>query len=260
MTDLTPADRERLVLAKHQLTAQSVASRVADLIGTPIEKGLAMLPQKARGMIDKAAGEAIQKALEVAILTLGEGSGRPTNARLNLAFAALTGGVGGLFGLPALIVELPVSTTLMLRAIAEIARHQGEDLADLETRLACMQVFALGGPQASDDAADTSYYATRLAIGRLTSDAARHLLTRGAAAREAPAVVRFISAVAARFGLVVTEKALAAALPAIGAVGGAAVNTIFMDHFQELARGHFTVRSLERTYGEARVKTAFEEV
>ncbi len=258
MSDLTPPDRERLALAKQQLTEQSIASRVAELIGTPIEKGLAMLPAKARGVVDKAANEAIQKALDVAILTLGEGGGRPASERLNLALAALSGGVGGLFGLPALVVELPLSTTLMLRAIAEIARNHGEELSDIETRLACLQVFALGGPQTGDDGADTSYYATRLAIGRLTSDAARHLLTRGAAAREAPAVVRFISAVAARFGLVVTEKALAAALPAIGAIGGATVNTIFMDHFQELARGHFTVRALERTYGESSVKAAFE--
>ena len=260
MTDLTPSDRERLALAKQQLTEQSIAGRVAELIGTPIEKGLAMLPAKARGVVDRAATEAIQKALEVAILTLGGGKGGPVNERLSLAFAALTGGVGGLFGLPALIVELPVSTTLMLRAIAEIARHHGEDLTEIEARLACLQVFALGGPQTQDDGADTSYYATRLAIGRLTSDAARHLLTRGAAAREAPAVVRFISAVAARFGLVVTEKALATALPAIGAIGGATVNTIFMDHFQELAHGHFTVRSLERTYGEPSVKAAFERL
>ncbi len=43
--------------------------------------------------------------------------------------AGVTGGVSGFFGLAALPVELPVTTTLMLRAIADIARHNGEDLS-----------------------------------------------------------------------------------------------------------------------------------
>ncbi len=258
MTDLTQPDRERLALAKQQLTEQSIAARVGELIGTPIEKGLAMLPARARGVVDRAANEAIQKALEVAVLTLAEGA--PSGGRLHLGLAALVGGLGGAFGLPALVLELPVSTTLMLRSIAEIAREHGEDLASVETRLACLQVFALGGPSTDDDGTDTSYYATRLAIGRLTSDAARHLLTRGAAGKEAPAVVKLITAIASRFGVVVTEKALAAALPAVGAIGGATINTIFMGHFQELARGHFTVRALEREYGELSVKAAYDDL
>lgn len=258
MTDLNDTARERLSLAKQQLTEQSIAARVGDLIGTPIEKGLAMLPPKARSVVDRAANEAIQKALEVAVLTLAQGA--PAGGKLHLGLAALVGGLGGAFGLPALVVELPVSTTLMLRSIAEIAREHGEDLASVETRLACLQVFALGGPSTADDGTDTSYYATRLAIGRLTSDAARHLLTRGAAGKEAPAVVKFIAAIASRFGLVVTEKAIAAALPAVGAIGGAAINTMFMDHFQELARGHFTIRALEREYGETSVKAAYESM
>jgi hypothetical protein len=41
---------------------------------------------------------------------------------------ATTGGVGGLFGLPALAIELPISTTIMLRSIADIARSEDEDI------------------------------------------------------------------------------------------------------------------------------------
>ena len=42
-------------------------------------------------------------------------------------------------------IELPVSTIIMLRSIADIARSEGEDLSDPESALSCVQVFALGG-------------------------------------------------------------------------------------------------------------------
>ena len=53
-----------------------------------------------------------------------------------------------------------------------------------------------------------------------------------------------------------SEKLAAQAAPILGAIGGAAVNAAFADHFQTLARGHFIVRRLERQHG-ARV-VAFE--
>jgi len=43
------------------------------------------------------------------------------------------------------VVELPISTAMMLRSIADIAHSQGEDLEDMEARLSCLEVFALGG-------------------------------------------------------------------------------------------------------------------
>jgi hypothetical protein len=46
----------------------------------------------------------------------------------------------------------------------------------------------------------------------------------------------------------------------IGALGGAAVNYAFIDHFQSVARGHFTVRRLERKYGKEVVFAAYERI
>ena len=54
----------------------------------------------------------------------------------------------------------------------------------------------------------------------------------------------------------VSEKLAAQAAPILGAIGGAAVNAAFADHFQTLARGHFIVRRLERRHGASLV--AFE--
>jgi hypothetical protein len=73
-------------------------------------------------------------------------------------------------------------------------------------------------------------------------------------------LVRLIAQVASRFGVVVTQKAAAQTIPVIGALGGAAVNYAFIDHFQSVARGHFTVRRLERKYGKGIVFNAYERL
>jgi hypothetical protein len=81
------------------------------------------------------------------------------------------------------------------------------------------------------------------------TEAARYVAQRGVVAEGAPVLVRFLTQVAARFGVVVSQKVAAQAFPVIGALGGAAVNYAFLEHFQDIARGHFTVRRLERIYG-----------
>jgi hypothetical protein len=73
-------------------------------------------------------------------------------------------------------------------------------------------------------------------------------------------LVRFLAQVAARFGIVVTDKVAAQSMPVIGALGGAAVNYIFIEHFQAVALGHFTVRRLERAYGKSLVRTEYERL
>jgi hypothetical protein len=46
----------------------------------------------------------------------------------------------------------------------------------------------------------------------------------------------------------------------VGAVGGAAVNLAFIEHFQDVARGHFTVRRLERVYGVDTVRNEYDRL
>jgi hypothetical protein len=72
--------------------------------------------------------------------------------------------------------------------------------------------------------------------------------------------VRLIAQIASRFGVLVTQKFAAQAVPLVGALGGAAVNYAFIDHFQELARAHFVVRRLERRYGKDSVRAAYERL
>jgi hypothetical protein len=161
--------------------------------------------------------------------------------------------------LATLPIELPVSTIIMLRSIADIARSEGEDLSDPESALSCVQVFALGG-RAGADASQSGYFAVRGMLAKSVTEAVRFIAERGVIEEGAPVLVRFITQVASRFGVVVTQKVAAQALPVVGALGGAAVNYAFIEHFQEVARGHFTVRRLERVYGKNIVRTEYERL
>ena len=179
---------------------------------------------------------------------------------MHKALAAASGAAGGAFGLAAVAVELPVSTTIMLRSIAQIAREEGEDLTQPEAALACIEVFALGGRAPGEPALEGSYFAIRSVLAKTVSESARFILQRGLADETAPVLVRLVVQIAARFGLVVSQKLAAQAIPVIGAFGGAAVNLAFTEHFQNIARGHFTVRRLERAYGAEAVRFEYERL
>ena len=75
-----------------------------------------------------------------------------------------------------------------------------------------------------------------------------------------PIVIRVMTNLASRFGVIVTDKMAAEMIPILGAIGGALINLLFISHFQSAARGHFTVRRLERKYGEELVKREYEKV
>jgi len=171
-----------------------------------------------------------------------------------------SGAAGGAFGLATLPIELPVSTIIMLRSIADIARSAGEDLSDPEAALSCVQVFALGGRPDSADASESGYFAVRSMLAKSVTQAARFVVERGVIEEGGPILVRFITQVASRFGMVVTQKFAAQAIPVVGALGGAAVNYAFIEHFQDVAQGHFTVRRLERAYGKEAVQKEYERL
>jgi hypothetical protein len=46
----------------------------------------------------------------------------------------------------------------------------------------------------------------------------------------------------------------------VGSGIGASVNYVFIEHFQEIARGHFTVRRLERVYGKDVVRAEYDRL
>lgn len=284
-TTLSDADLAALRRAVQVLERPSLAARLSAAAGAPLDIIGRSLPAPVTEVVSRSTEAAMRTALRVALATLprtelapadGSGLGAATAkaesriARLlgsgdakHKAFAALSGALGGAFGLSTLAVELPVSTTLMLRSIAEIAREEGEDLETPEGALACVQVFALGGrapaaTEAGSALTESGYFAVRAALAKTLAEAARYAGSKTLLDQSAPALIRFTAQIAARFGLVVSQKVAAQAVPILGAFGGAAVNTAFMNHFQSTARAHFTVRRLERSYGAAAVRAAYE--
>jgi len=254
---ISSEDLNDLRLAKQILENPSLAAKITNVIGSPIEKGFKLLPKKWSGAISDATKKALQTALDLALFTLDKkGRGQIQNVWHKLA-VVVSGGTGGALGIPGLIVELPVSTGIMLRSIADIARSEGEQLNLPEAKLACIEVFALGGRTSKDDAVESGYFAVRAALAKAVSEAAEFIAERGVVKEGAPAIARLISQLTERFGVTVSEKVAAQAVPAIGAVGGALINLIFIDHFQDMARGHFTVRRLERKYDPATVMAAY---
>jgi hypothetical protein len=258
--DIIKDDVEDLRIAKSLLENPSLAARISDLLGAAIGKGFEYLPAKWNAVVQKATKIALQKSLSFAVLTMNSRTKPSSSDKFHKILTAATGAGGGSFGLGALSIELPVTTTIMLRSIADIARGEGENINRIETKLECLNVFALGGPTKTDDATETGYFAVRSLLAKSVSDAAKYIAEKGLSQKGAPALVRFISALAARFGIVVSEKVAAQAIPVIGGIGGLLVNTVFMDHFQDVARGHFTIRRLERKYGEDLVKQEYDKL
>jgi hypothetical protein len=250
---LTPADRAALTSAVSQLENPNFAVRLAEYAGAPLNRIMNMLPKTMNRQISGMVRNAVMKGLDVAVDTLEERLPASPATKFSSFLAGAAGGLSGLFGFSALAIELPLTTTVMLRSIAEIARHEGEDLTTLEARLACLEVFAYGAKR-TDETIDVGYYAARTLISKYTSDVAALFLERGAIDVSAPVVSNLVTEIVSRFGLVVSDKFAAGAVPVIGALSGATVNVIFMDHFQKVAKGHFTLRRLERTYGSAHIR------
>ncbi|MDE1164537.1 MAG: EcsC family protein [Pseudomonas sp.] len=241
--NITPHDQQQLQHAKNLLENPGFVAKLTNIIGMPIEVALKQLPKSVTKRIAGVTQSALVKALDAAVFTL---KGVPGQAPSNLwhkTGIAVSGGVGGFFGLAGLGVELPLSTSIMLRSIADIARSHGEQVDTDEAKQACLAVFALGGRSVKDDDSETGYYTVRAALAKSLSDGS---------------ILKLIAAIAERFSIHVGEKAAAQAIPAIGAVGGALVNLAFIDHFQDMARGHFIVRQLERRYGQAAVQALYQ--
>jgi hypothetical protein len=217
------------------------------------------LPRAVSDVISKATQAALTRALSDALKTIPK-EGRGPEPRAHKALAILSGAMGGALGASAVLVELPISTTIMLPSIARIAQSEGEDLENPETALACLQVFALGGRTGSDNLHEAGYFAVRAAMTKSVTRALQQMVGRGAIGESASAIVRLLAQIGPRFGVVVSQKVAAQAVPAIGALGGAAVNAAFLDHYQDLARAHFTMHRLERTYGKGTVRRAYDRI
>ena len=258
--DLSAREERALQRAVAILEGQSFVGRLTELTGGPVSQMLRRLPAPVTNQINRTVRRTLLQALQVALYKLGS-TGLPEPPPALFQFASgITGGVSGFFGMAALAVELPVTTAMILRSIAGIALRNGERLDQPASRVACLEVFALGPQGKRGVSGETSYYATRAFLAKTVSEAAQALIERQVAGSSGPLIVDLISSIGSRFGVVVSEKVAAGAIPVVGAIGGAAVNVAFMQHFQQMARAHFVVRHLERRYGSHLVQDRYRSL
>ncbi len=275
--ELNPSDDKFLDDAVDYLEHPSLLTTIANAVGWPLEKLVGLLDKITPDVVEKAVNAALRSAVSVAVQTIPakaptpepppDGSGGSLGVSADLwhkLSVAATGTVGGLFGLPGLAIELPVSTTIMLRSIASTAQERGESLDDPEVRLQCLAVLAHGGPSSNDDALECSYLTSRIGLQVELREAVKFVAKTTAAelanvvqSGAAPVFARLIAMIAAQFNIAVTQKLVAQSIPIVGAVGGAAVNVAFIDHFNRVAAFHFGIRQLERKYGLERVQAIY---
>ena len=121
------SDTDALRNAVQLLEHASLAARLANMIGKPVELLGRALPAGASQAIATATTKSLEAALKVALLTI-RGGPQESSQLLHRALAVASGAAGGAFGIFSLPLELPVSTIIILRSILDIARGEGENL------------------------------------------------------------------------------------------------------------------------------------
>lgn len=243
MTDLPPEralvpsqikpDREAVLdaLAARYRGANGIGMQVLALAGGQAENMLKRLPKSVSDQLDGLTRAALEASFDVAARS--RVAFPDQRDWLNTVVAMGTGAAGGLGGLPSAVAELPVTTTVILRAVQGIAAEHGYDPSEDATRMDCLQVFAAAGPLASDDGMDTSFLSMRLG---LTGATLQGLLVR----------------VSPRLAAVLGQKLAAQTVPILGAVAGAGINYAFTSYYQDIARVNFGLRLLGEGLGEDR--------
>jgi hypothetical protein len=245
---LSEAERARLAeAAAILLDARGIVIRISEWVGGRLhgvgrrfaEVAPHLLGEDWHAHYQTLVEGALRNAYRVGTLGLdGESQRRPWRW-FNKLVAAATGGASGLVGAPGIAADLPLTTCLMMRSIAEIARSHGEDLTTADTRQACIEVFAFGGPEIEDENIDVAYWSIRGGLSHAS-------------------ITLLIRQVSARFGVMLSQKYLTQAVPLLGAAAGSTLNYVFMDYYQQMARVHFTLRELERRHDPDAVRACFD--
>lgn len=274
VSSITPEDKEALKDAKSNMQNLGWAIRNVNKIGNTVETGVKHVPEKVLLKVQSMTQSVLLKIVKANLLTIQKNKtfkkpSKNTYKSIVTGTGALSGFFGSStgFGTAIFASEVTLTTKFLMRTIMDIARSEGEDIYTLEGQMACLQVFALGGDSLDDDGMEASYYTTRMALNSALSNVSAasikmslDSLVKGASALGSNAIGNFLSEIATRLSLLISEKFLAQAVPIVGAIGGGGLNYVFVDHFQKMATAHFTIRRLERKYGEAEVKSVYETI
>lgn len=215
---------ERLdALVRRHARAGNAGIDLLNLIGGQAENLLDRLPPEMRARLGEGAAQALQLAMQAAGRSRHMVNGQP--AWLNRAVITMMGAAGGFGGLPTAMAELPLTTTILLRTIQDVAVAHGFDPSEPGVTFDCIEVFGTAGPLEHDDSAELAFIGTRMT---LTGVALQRLILR----------------VSPRFGTVLGQKLAAQTVPVLGAAAGAATNYAYTSYYQQMAEVHFGLRRL----------------
>ncbi|MDU9002244.1 EcsC family protein [Sedimentitalea todarodis] len=210
-------------LAAQYRAAGGIGVRMLNMLGGKAESLIDRLPASVRENL----GDATQRALTLAMYAAQSTRTTVPDQKpwVNTAVTTAMGAAGGFGGLPTALVELPATTTVLLRAIQGVAAEHGFDPAAENVQFDCIRVFAAAGPLAADDGADLGFVSLRLTL----SGGAMHKL---------------IATVAPKLATVLGQKLAAQTVPVLGAVAGATTNYVYTSYYQQIAHVHFGLRRL----------------
>ena len=237
MTDL-PATRpddlpddlndELMELVRRHRGAAGVGMELLSALGSQAANLLERIPEGVRGQLENTTKAALEVSFTAASLSR---RGVPDGADwLNTALTTAMGAAGGFGGLPSALAEIPVTTTVLMRAIQGIAEDEGFDPKSQETRMRCLEVFAAAGPLQGDEGTEAGFLTMRMAMS-------------------GPGLKAMIGQVTPIFAQVLGRKIAAQAVPVLGAVAGAATNYVYTSYYQDMARVRFGLERIARERG-----------
>ncbi|WP_420566662.1 EcsC family protein [Thalassovita sp.] len=210
-------------LAQRYQSAGGMGVQLLNMIGGQADSLLNRLPAPVRSRLEEGTVKALNVAMKAAHGSRGVVGQQPP--WLNTAVATAMGAAGGFGGLPGALAELPVTTTVLLRSIQDVAVDHGFDPAAENVQFDCIRVLSAAGPLDEDDGADLAFFATRASL-------------------QGVAVQTMIARVAPRLATVLGQKLAAQTAPVLGAVAGAATNYAYTSYYQQIAHVHFRIRAL----------------
>jgi hypothetical protein len=222
---LIPVDVDATLdrLAARHARAGGLGIQVLNLIGSQTETLLERLPTPVRDRLGEGTEAALHWAMKAAQSSRGVVGDQP--GWMNTAVTTAMGAAGGFGGLPSALAELPITTTILLRAIQGVAVEYDFDPAAENVQFDCLEVFLAAGPLSRDDGADLAFISTRLTV-------------------TGPVLHGLIARIAPRLATVLGQKLAAQTVPVLGAVAGAATNYAYTSYYQEIAHVHFGLRKL----------------
>lgn len=201
-------------------------------LGAGIDAQRARLPDAVRAQAEAQVAQALSVGLGIAK------AAPQTSPRQQRWMIIASGAAGGAVGLAGALADLPVALVIFLKAIREEAREAGLDPDRDGVALASLDILSSGRVLAVAEVLNLAYVSGRLALAEPTLS--------GWIARTVP---RLIPLFGPRFA--------ASAVPLVGALGGAVLNAVWLEHYRSLARIRFRLMALAQHHGAEAVVLAY---